>query len=205
MASAISGSPRPMYLCQWASSKIWHWISSAVDSGSTERMGMPCSWLVRTFRQYNSRYDTKSMVFSPGGHLLAILSERAGPVVHDVATGRGVADFSGRETLVFDPGGRVAAVTGPDGVVRLWDTGTWKCHHALVGNAARVGTPVFSPDGAQLFTPGSGTALVWDILTGECVGERTGYPDSAAATAWHSDGYLLVAAMEGKTAPIWVG
>jgi hypothetical protein len=43
MASANSGSSALMYLCQYASGRNWHPGSSGVDSGSSDKIGMPCS------------------------------------------------------------------------------------------------------------------------------------------------------------------
>ena len=159
---------------------------------------------VRAFRNDAPVYRAVSLVaFSPDGTLLAVRETGYGGGIYDVATGRRVRAVGDKGTLVFSPEGTMAAITGSDRVVRLWDTGTWQCRQTLVGDAAHAGLPVFSQDGARLVTRGSGTAMVWDVAAGECVAELTGYPDAAAVAAWHPDGYLLVAAMQGKAGRIW--
>jgi WD40 repeat protein len=72
--------------------------------------------------------------------------------------------YAPRRTLAFSPDGRLLAVTGRDGAVRLWDVAARRELRRLDGGQGRVGRVAFAPDGRSLAVGGAdGTVLVWDV------------------------------------------
>ena len=67
--------------------------------------------------------------------------------------------------LVFShDGGTLVVSTSSDGTVTLWDARSATRLQTLRGHSAAVQQPVFSPDGAVLYTVAhDGTAIAWDV------------------------------------------
>jgi RNA polymerase sigma factor (sigma-70 family) len=114
-------------------------------------------------------------VFSADGRFLADWAEhpfgrsRIDHVcVWEVATGRAVATLAagprpGAANAAFSPDGRTFATASADGVVRLWETATWKVRAELRGHRDRVTALAFGPDG-RLYTGGLDTVVLgWDV------------------------------------------
>jgi len=113
--------------------------------------------------------------FSPDGRLLIDWAEnplgrsRIDHVyVWDATTGRAVATLaasprSGATNAAFAPDGRTLATASADGIVRLWETATWKVRTEFRGHRDRVTALAFGPDG-RLFTGGLDTIVLgWDV------------------------------------------
>jgi RNA polymerase sigma factor (sigma-70 family) len=113
--------------------------------------------------------------FSPDGRFLADWAQdpfgrsRMDHVhVWHVATGRAVATLdagrqAGTRVAAFSPDGRTLATASVDGVVRLWEVGTWKVRAEFRGHRDRVTALAFGPDG-RLYTGGLDTVVLgWDI------------------------------------------
>jgi WD40 repeat protein len=113
--------------------------------------------------------------FSPDGRLLADWaqdpfgrSKMDHVYVWHVATGRAVATLdagrqAGTRVAAFSPDGRTLATASIDGVVRLWEVGTWKVRAEFRGHRDRVTALAFGPDG-RLYTGGLDTVVLgWDV------------------------------------------
>jgi RNA polymerase sigma factor (sigma-70 family) len=113
--------------------------------------------------------------FSPDGRFLADWAENPlGPSrmdhvhVWDAATGRAVATLAagprpGATAAAFSPDGRTLATAPADGVVRLWETATWRVRAEFRGHRDRVTAVAFGPDG-RLYTGGLDTVVLgWDV------------------------------------------
>jgi RNA polymerase sigma factor (sigma-70 family) len=119
------------------------------------------------------------LAFSPDSRLLATCGEHTGlwrgerpPMdrvfVWDVATGKRVAGLPGglpigAGSVAFAPDGRTLATASVDGVIRLWETATWKVRATFRGHRDRVSALAFAPDGGLFSGSLDTTVLAWDV------------------------------------------
>jgi WD40 repeat protein len=102
---------------------------------------------------------------SPDGKRIAVASESGTSAVFDVETGERVFRLSrgDSEDVSWSPDGRYVAVTFDQGT-RVWEAGTGRLRHTLLGHAGRVLSVAWGPDSARLVTGGAdGIAKVWEI------------------------------------------
>lgn len=115
------------------------------------------------------------LTFSPDGRFVVTWSENPfarSPTDHvavwDAATGRAVTKLLtdrpiGAGSVAFAPDGRTLATASADGVIRLWETATWKVRAEFRGHRDRITALAFGPDG-RLLTGGLDTVVLgWDI------------------------------------------
>jgi WD40 repeat protein len=80
--------------------------------------------------------------------------------------GRSGQDVRGVTALAFSPDGKILADGGPDGIVRLWNTGNGRSIASFPGSRGKVSALAFSPNGAVLAVAGpDGTVGLWDTAT----------------------------------------
>ncbi len=152
----------PFYTTRWA---------ALSPNGKTLAIGR--DW-VQLFSNRRMR-SPDGRAFSPDGRFLVDWAENPyGPskmdhvYVWDAATGRAVAGLAagprnGAANAAFAPDGRTLATASADGVVRLWETATWKVRAEFRGHRDRVTALGFGPDG-RLFTGGLDTVVLgWDV------------------------------------------
>ena len=101
-------------------------------------------------------------------------ADKVSVVIWNRADGREIARFGslGGKTycLDFSPDGTRLVSGDQDGVIRLWDTGSYKLAAELKGHGSYVHSVLFSPDGTQLVSAsGDHTVRIWDTVT---IGKR---------------------------------
>jgi WD40 repeat protein len=126
-----------------------------------------------------------STAFDPTGRFLAAISQTPAEVlVWDVSQLELVASIplaGAQVALEWSLDGRIVAVSGNEGIPRLFDVDTGEEVLALVGHDSIVWSLAFSPDGRQLAGAGLGVGLdtlVWDISAagiGEVINLETPY------------------------------
>jgi WD40 repeat protein/serine/threonine protein kinase/DNA-binding XRE family transcriptional regulator len=91
--------------------------------------------------------------------------------IWDVSTGELIHEFTpspGQRIagLATTPDGKYLAIGIIDGVIQLWEYGTWRQVGQFFGHTGRIHDLVFSPDGGLLLSAGADrSARLWDVET----------------------------------------
>src|SRR5262245_25824873 len=102
--------------------------------------------------------------------------------------------------LALSPDGAVAATSGYDGMVRLWDATTGQLLRVLVGHDSYTFGLGWSPDGRYLASTGTFdyTVRIWEGKSGLPLKVLKGLDDPPGVVAWSPDGSLLAAGTHGS-------
>lgn len=148
-------------------------------------------------------------VVSPDGRTIFTGCEDKAIRLWDVQTGKKLRALTGHEkyvaSLACSPDGRLLASGSGDGSARLWEVATGKQLQVFKGFPYEVAV-AFSPDG--------GTLAVWsldkqrsvhlyDVATGEKMGELTGHQDAVRSVAFSPDRKWIATASRDKTIKLW--
>jgi len=97
--------------------------------------------------------------------------------------------------VAYRPDGRILAIAGCDGAIRLLDSSTGQLVRVLVGHAERVYHLAWSPDGRTLAASiRAGTVRLWDADNGRHLRNLSGQtPEPMTTGFWLRDGRTLAA------------
>ena len=134
----------------------------------------------------------------------------------DAETGELLRSFGepGSGDADFSPDGRLLAVPGPNGVVRVWRVPTGPRVHSFEASDDAIGSNAgldgavnsvrFSPDGHRLLTAAwDGTARIFDVRTAEELAVMPPHADEVARAVWSPDGQEVATASLDRTARVW--
>lgn len=145
--------------------------------------------------------------FANNGKKLASASDDKRVKIWSMPDGKELAAFPHGErvnAVAFSPTEDRVATVGDEPIVRIWDVGTEKAIHSLVGHKGPVLAVAYSPDGKQLATGGTGkTVKIWDSQDGKLLHTLRDHIDKIHAIVYSRDGKQLASAGEDKKIRIW--
>jgi WD40 repeat protein len=123
--------------------------------------------------------------------------------VWDIASGRGIATFTGHSaqvvSIAWSPHGKRLASAALDGEAHIWNSETGGLLVELVGHEAGVSCIAWSPRGDRLATASlDGDARVWNSRTGQTLAVLKGHADWVRTVAWSPDGNRLATGGEDR-------
>jgi WD40 repeat protein len=119
-------------------------------------------------------HDARSLLFSPDGAMLVTAGGATpGLRIWDVANGRLRAspqEVAGVVALAISTDGKTIATGQSDGLVKLWDTSTWRSRIMLPAHREAITSLAISADNKMLVTSSiDGSAKLWQIAGGKSV------------------------------------
>ncbi len=149
------------------------------------------------------------LAFHPNGRTIAAASMDGSVQMFDVATGRAVRPFAGRENVIvhgvaFSPDGGRLASAHHDGTLRIWDVRTCQELATCRGHTQKVNGVAFHPNGRQIASAShDGTVRLWEANTGRELRTLSGHASGVHCVAFSPDGRRLVSGSQDQTMCVW--
>lgn len=153
-------------------------------------------------------YTVYSASFSPNGQNIASGSRDCTVRIWSVKTGRTIGNpLTGHEVGVrhaaYSPNGRQLASGGDIGNIIIWDVEACQRTVAIENLGDRVFSLAFSPNGKWLASASDDGVRIWDVFTGEIVGEPyRGHVGSVFSVCFSPDANRVVSGSRDETVRI---
>jgi len=159
----------------------------------------------------------ESARFSPDGLRVVTSSDDCTARVWDAHTGQALSEPLKHGAAVlsaqFSPDGQRVVTASSDKTAQVWDARTGQALTLPLNDEERVWSvrfnpdvfySEFSPDGQRVVTSSDdNTAQVWDVRTGQPLGEPLRHGDRVESARFSPDGLRVVTASSDKTAQVW--
>ncbi|MGH7170492.1 MAG: WD40 repeat domain-containing protein [Gemmataceae bacterium] len=152
----------------------------------------------------------QGIAFTPDGRRLIACGEAG--IAEVWKTKKGILERSIRVepeqmplyAVAVSPAGRLLALAGLDGRIRLYDLATGQLRHILEGHADAVYSLAFSPDGGRLVSGSvDQTVRCWQVATGEQYACLDGHRGAVYSLGYSLDGRRLVTAGTDGEVIVW--
>jgi eukaryotic-like serine/threonine-protein kinase len=153
-----------------------------------------------------------ALKFSPDGTQLMSLNRGGNVARWDVKDWKRLPDLQTPKRAVdegameFSPDGQRLAVGDDDGAIRIFHPTTGETNRTIKAHQQLISALAWSPT-ASILASGSayagGPVRLWDLNTGEPVGELQGHTGWICQLIFSTDGHLLYSASADQTIRIW--
>ncbi len=146
-----------------------------------------------------------SVCMTPDGQWIITGDDNGHIKVWDLESGRCLKTLEGHSAKVWCvrmmADGRHIVSGSWDMSVRVWDLDTGGCVRILSGKIEIWGVSV-TPDSRYLLSAGYGTLLIWDLESGQCLGQFVGHPSCISDVVVTPNG-RYAGSVGDKTLRIW--
>jgi WD40 repeat protein len=223
LASGGCGQVRDDIYCEQGEILLWD-VSSTLNTGVSSALNPGVSSELTGSKPISRSLlghsgAVSSLVFNPGGQILASGGPDEAIILWDVASGQPKDYlFTGHNnrllSLAFSPDGQTLASGALDGSITLWDVAQGQPRgQPFIGHEGAVWSVAFSPDGQMLASGGEDKSVIlWDIssmlnpglASGQLLGEPlTGDNRQVWSVVFSPNGRFLAAGSTGGTLILW--
>ncbi len=148
-----------------------------------------------------------SLVFTPNGKTLLSGSWDSTVREWDIAARKPLGVTAKTDSIIFNVAlsadGKTFTTAGQNPALCLWKKDSGR-KTVLIGKSDAVRSAAFSPDGMTLASPIREIDIrLWDVASGQPLGEMTGHTGVITAIAFSKDGKVLATGSHDKTLRLW--